>query len=105
MQAETKNPNAMLGLIGLTGLAGLISAMVQLTHPYKWLARITKLGFWLPLLLIAVQYFRQIYSPNDGLSTLAKLVIVIFILCGGYALSCIATSPAKINQYIKGLFA
>ena len=102
IQTEAKDANTIIWIVCFTGLAGLISAVVQLTHPHKWLMRVTRLVFWCPLLLIIAQYTRQIYAPLDGLSLFVKFVVITFIVVGGYALSRLDLSPAKFSKYIKG---
>ena len=101
VQAEVKSANTIIWIICLTGLVGLVSAVIQMTHPYKWLVRVTKLTFWCPLLLITTQHIRQIYAPADGLSLFVKLGVITLILGGGYALSYIDLSPAKISRSLK----
>lgn len=105
LQTTFKSPDTVFWVVSLTGLALLTSAIVQITRPYDWLERITKLIFGFPLLLVASQYLRQTYAPSVELSLFIKLVIFILILGCCYALSSLPFSPSRVSRYIKNYFS
>jgi hypothetical protein len=99
---DEKSSNLVRLTICAAGLFLFVCMIVEVQYRYKWLMRATGLVFWIPILVLIVQYLRRTFAADIEINLVIKLCSVALILIIGYGLSVITLGGLNIKSYFFG---
>jgi hypothetical protein len=96
---EEKSGNLVHLVIYAAGLFIFFCAIVEVQYHNKWLRRTTGLVFWVPILLLIVQYLRHSFAAELEMNLVVKLCSAVVILIVGYRLSLMNLGWPNIKRH------
>ena len=99
--ANEKSANLVHWAICAAGLFIFVCTIVEVQYRYKWLMRATGLVFWIPILVLIVQYLRRTFAADIEINWVLKLCSVVLILIVGYGLSFITLGGINIKRHFS----
>jgi len=96
--ADDKSANVVRWTICAAGLFIFVCTIVEVQYRYKWLMRATGLVFWIPILVLIVQYLRRTFAADLEVNLVVKLCSVVVMLIVGYGLSFITLGGLSIKH-------